>query len=79
MMAQQQGQMEPKKEDTAWKQDPRIQRLVAERLQQLEAEARIDSLHGKRKKSDRYNVRDSSNSVSYRCWVNESILMGTMK
>ena len=56
--------MEPKKEDTAWKQEPRIQALVAKRVQQLEAEARIDSLHGKRKKSGRYNVTDSSNSVS---------------
>ena len=76
---QQQGNTEQKKEDTGWKQDPRIQALVAERVQQLEAEARVDSLHGTRKKSGRYNVTDNSNSISYRRWANEGILVGTAK
>ena len=52
---------------------------MAERVHQLEVEARNDSLHGKCKQSGRYNVTESSHSVSYRCWVNESILVGPSK
>ena len=36
---QQQVQIDPKKDDTVWKQDPRIQALVVEHVQQLAAEA----------------------------------------
>ena len=71
--------MELKKDDTNWKQDPHIQALVAERVQQVESDARSESLHSKRKKSGCFNITDSSNSVSYHRWDNESIFVGPVK
>ena len=52
--------------DYQWKQDPRIQALVADRMQQLESDARNESTQGKRKRSGRFNVTDYSNNASYR-------------
>ena len=66
--------MNKKKADDEWKKDPRVQALVAERLQQLEAECKVDNTQGKRKRSGRYNTTDSSASVPSRRWANEAVL-----
>ena len=63
----------------AWKQDPRIQALIVDRMQQIEAEAKQETIQGKRKRSGRFNTTDSSNAVSYRRYANENILVGTTK
>ena len=67
------------KSDESWKTDPRIQALVAERVQQLDMETKLESLQGKRKRSGRYNTTDNPTSVSYRRWLNEGILVGTAR
>ena len=60
------AQKKNKRGDESWKSDPRIQALVAERVQQLDAETRAESLQGKRKRSGRYNTTDNPTSVSFR-------------
>ena len=67
------------KTDEAWKQDPCIQAIAAERMQQIEQELRAETTQGKRKRSGRYNVTDSSSTASFRQWLNECILVGSMK
>ena len=67
------------KSDESWKMDPRIQALVAERVQQLDMETKLESLQGKRKRSGRYNTTDNPTSVSYRRWPNEGILVGSAR
>ena len=49
--------------EEAWKQDPRIQALIVDRMQQIEADAKQETIQGKRKRSDRFNTTDSSNSI----------------
>ena len=71
--------MEKKKTDDEWKKDPQVQALVAERLQQLEAECKVDNTQGKRKRSGRYNTTDSSASVPARRWANKAVLVGPAK
>ena len=65
--------------DDKWKQVLRVQALITERLQQLEAEARLDNTQDKSKCSGRYNTTDSSASISPRRWANEAILVGSAK
>ena len=67
------------KSDESWKTDPHIQALVAERVQQLDMETKLESLQGKRKRSGHYNTTDNPTSVSYRRWPNEGILVGTAR
>ena len=62
-------------EDT-WKQDSRIQAIVADRIQQIEQDVKAETTQGKRKRSGRYNVTDSSSNASFRRWPNEGILVG---
>ena len=73
-------QVQPKKEESNWKEDPCIQALVAERMQLLEDDARQEDLQGKHKTSGRFfTITESSNSVSYRRRANDSILVGPAK
>ena len=64
------------KADDNWRLGPRIQALVAERIQQLDAGTRAESLQGKLQRSGRYNTTDNLTSASYRRWPNEGNLVG---
>ena len=65
-----------RKDEESWKDDPRIQNLVWERLQQLENEAKADGTQGRRKRSGHYNITDNSMAPPYRRWANEAVLVG---
>ena len=73
--AQQQHMRGPKKEEENWRDDPRLQVLVWERLQQLENKAKTDGTQGKRKRSGPYNITDNSIVPSYCKWANEAVLL----
>ena len=73
------GEVQKQSNDDTWKQDPRIQAIVAERIQQIEQDVRTETTQGKRKRSGRYNVIDNSSNASFRRWPNECILVGHMK
>ena len=74
------GQPDSKiKQDDQWKQDPRIQALIANQMQQIEIDIRNKSTQGKRKHSGRFNITDNSTNASYRRWPNEAILVGPNK
>ena len=59
--------------------DPRIQVLIADRMQQIEMDVRNEFTQDKRKRSGRFNVTDNSSNVSYRRWPNEAILVDPNK
>ena len=66
-------------QDDQWKQDPRIQALIADRMQKIETDVKNESTQGKRKRSGRFNITDNSVNASFQRWPNDAILVGPNK
>ena len=62
-----------KASEDEWKQDPRIQAIIADHMQQIETDVHNEVMQGKRMKSGSFNITDSFNNASYRRWLNEGV------